>query len=266
MHRRDAEAYSRSKSTPRSFAVVDGRRVAYIRAGTGLPTIVLLSGAGMDIDSWFKIFPAAATIGTAIAIDRLGVGRSDRPVVPQTGAVVVATLRAMLLQVGAPPPYVLVGHSLGGLYADLFARCHPADVCGVVLVESASPEEAVGAPQGGRFARAIDRMFDRLDRLRGRADLGEVDAVPETVRQLAAAPRFPDVPLVVITGGHRMRMVPQAAFAAHLEAQRGRVVLSPRARQVVSARSGHLPQLQDPDTVIDAIRSVAADVATGERA
>ena len=241
--------------------MVDGRRVAYIRAGADRPVIVFLSGAGMDIDSWFKVFPAAATIGTAIAIDRLGVGRSDRAVVPQTGDVIVATLRAVLVQADAPPPYVLVGHSLGGLFAELFARTHPADVSGVVLVESASPEEAAAPPESGRLARAIDQAVGTIERLRGDNGLGEVDALPETVRQLAAAPPFPDVPLVVVTGGHRMRMIPEATFRAHQDAQRVRVALSSRGRQVVSGRSGHLPQLHDPDIVSDAIRSVVADIA-----
>ncbi len=67
-------------------------------------------------------------IGTVIAVDRLGVGKSDRPTEPQTGEVIVATLRSLLAQAGVPPPYVLVGHSLGGLHVELFARRHPDEV------------------------------------------------------------------------------------------------------------------------------------------
>ena len=90
-----------------------------------------------------------------------------------------------------------------------------------------------------------------LDRLRGRPrGLDEVDNVAETVRQIGAAPSFPDVPLVVVTGGKRMRMVPDTAFAAHQEAQRDRVTLVPNGRQVIAEGSGHFPQLHEPEVVI----------------
>lgn len=265
MHPRDAEAYGRSKDVPRSIAIVDGRRLAYIRLGEGRPVIVFLSGAGMDIDSWFKVLPEVATFGTAIAVDRPGVGRSDRPDIPQTGEVVVAALRSLLAQAGVPPPYVLVGHSLGGLHVELFARSHPGEVGGVVLVEAASVDEAMDPPPPGFTARVIGAL-GVIDRLRGRPrGLDEVDNVAETIRQIGAAPSFPDVPLVVVTGGKRMRMVPDTAFAAHQEAQRGRVTLVPNGRQVIAEGSGHFPQLHEPAVVIAAIRDIAEQARPGDR-
>lgn len=256
MHPRDASAYSQSRRLPRSIAVIDDRRLAYVRLGSGSPTIVFLSGAGMDIDSWFKVLPEAATMGTVIAYDRPGVGRSDRPAVAQSGDVIVETLRRLLAQV-APPPYVIVAHSLGGLPADLFARHHPDDVAALVLVEAASPDEAANPPAAGSIARVVGAIGRVLGRLRGRADgLDEVDNVAETIRQIGAAPAFPDVPLVVVTGGTRMRMVPEAAFHAHQLAQAGRVALSPQGRHVIAEGSGHFPQLQEPEIVVAAIRDV----------
>lgn len=219
---------------------------------------MFLAGAGMDIDSWFKVLPGVATFGTVIAIDRLGVGKSDRPTVPQTGGIIVAALRSLLAQAGVTPPYVLVGHSLGGLHVELFARLHPDEVSGVVLVEAASPEEAMDPPRPGLTARAIGAVAGAIDRLRGRPrGLDEVDNVVETVRQIDTAPPFPDVPLVVVTGGKRMRMVPDAAFHVHQAAQRGRVRLSPQGQQVIAEASGHFPQLHEPEVVVAAIRQVA---------
>ena len=152
---------------------------------------------------------------------------------------------------------MLVGHSLGGLYVELFARLHPDEIAGVVLVEAASPEEAMDPPRPGFTARMIGAAMTVLDRARGRPrGLDEVDHVAETVRQIATAPPFPDVPLVVVTGGQRMRMVPEAAFAAHQAEQRGRTMLSPQGRQVIAAGSGHFPQLHEPEVVVAAIREV----------
>lgn len=258
MHPRDATALQASQRLPREFAVVDGRRLAYVRLGEGDPPIVFLAGAGMDIDSWFKVLPEVASFRTVIAVDRLGVGKSDRPTVPQTGGIIVAALRSLLALAEVPPPYVLVGHSLGGLHVELFARLHPDEVAGVVLVEAASPEEAMDPLRPGITARAIGAVAGAIDRLHGRPrGLDEVDHVVETVRQIGAASPFPDISLVVVTGGKRMRMVPGAAFAAHQEAQRGRAALAPRGRQVIAEASGHFPQLLDPDVVIAAIREVA---------
>jgi pimeloyl-ACP methyl ester carboxylesterase len=257
MHRRDADAYAASRRRSRSFAAVSGRRVAYVDAGAGAPAIVFVSGAGMDIDSWFKVFPAVSGMSRAIAYDRLGVGQSDRPTAPQAGEVIVDTLRELLQQIEAAAPHVLVGHSLGGLHVELYARRHPEEVAGVVLVEAASPEEAADPPRGDVIARGIGGIQAAIDRMRGQHGLAEMDVVPETVRQVRAAPPFPDVPLVVVTGGQRMRMVPEAAFEAHQAAQRGRVALSAQGRQVIAEGSGHFPQLHEPEIVIEAIREVA---------
>lgn len=257
MHPRDAAAYSRSKDLVRSIAVIDGQRSAFVRLGAGQPTIVFLSGAGMDIDSWFKVAPDVAAYGTVIAYDRAGVGQSDRPKLKQTADVIVATLRGLLADAGVPQPYVLVAHSLGGLFAEYFARCHPDEVAGMVLVETASPEEAADPPRPGSVTRWITSALGRIDRARGRPHgLDDVDAVAETVRQIHTAPPFPDIPLIVISGAKRMRMVPELAFRAHLEAQRSRAALSTQGRQVLAAASGHFPQLHEPAVVIEAIRDV----------
>ena len=227
--------------------------------GEGRPATVLLSGAGMDVDSWFKVLPEIASSGTVIAVDRLGVGMSDKPTEPQTGEVIVAALRALLGQAGVAPPYVLVGHSLGGLHVELFARRHPDEVGGVVLIEAASPDEASDPPSQSGLARLLDSVVGGIDRLRGRSrGFDEVDNVRDSVGQIRAAPPFPDVPLVVVTGGKRMRLVPEAAFETHQEAQRERAALSPQGRQVIALKSGHFPQLQEPDVVVAAIREVRA--------
>ena len=261
MHPRDATALQAAQRLPRSFVVVDGRRLAYVRLGEGAQPIVFLSGAGMDIDSWFKVLPGVAAFGAVVAVDRLGVGKSDRPTTPQTGGVIVAAIRSLLTQSDVAPPYVLVGHSLGGLHVELFARLHPDDVAGVVLVEAASPEEAMDPLRPGLAARAIGSAGGAIDRLRGRPrGLDEVANVAETVRQIRTAPPFPDVPLVVVTGGKRMRMVPDAAFANHQDAQRKRAALAPRGRQIIAESSGHFPQLHDPEVVTVAIRDVVEHV------
>jgi pimeloyl-ACP methyl ester carboxylesterase len=254
--RSQGRTYAASKAAPRLFASIDGQRIAYRKTGEGSPAIVFLSGANMDLDSWFLVHPGAGTISTAMAFDRPGVGRSGPPATEQTGSTVVATMRGLLRHADMAPPYLLVAHSFGGLVANLYARQHPAEIAGLVLVDAASPEEAGSQPPPGRVIRAIDRARELIGG--GRSRLGEVDVVEQTLKQIAGAPSFPDVPVVVVTGAQRMRFVPPDAFADHLAHQARLVDLSPRGRQVMAPGSGHFPQLDDPGIVLDAIRDVIA--------
>jgi pimeloyl-ACP methyl ester carboxylesterase len=255
-------AYAASKTEPRQFATIDGQQIAFIMAGEGSPAIVFLSGAGMDLDSWFLVYPEAARLTTALAFDRPGVGRSGPQAVDQTASAIVGTLRGLLGEAGVGPPHVLVAHSIGGLVANLFARQFPNEVAGLVLVDAASPDEVESQPPRGRAMRVVDRVLGIVGRDGRQGGLREVDVVDRTVRELAAAPPFPDLPLVVVTGTKRMRFVPEAAFAGHLAHQARLVGLSPRGRQLMAPRSGHFPQIDDPEIVFDAIRDVIAAART----
>ena len=254
--RRDAAAYATSRRMERRTAVVAGSRLQYVVVGEGSPVIVFLNGARMPLDSWFRVLPDAAQLGTAFAYDRPGTGGSDAAPSRQSGTAIVPTLRAALDDAGLRPPYVLVGHSLGGLYANLYARLHPDEVAAVALVDSATPGDVLDYAPTGPVARAINVAVAVLDRVRGRGDEGEVDTVEDTLAEIENAPAFPPIPLVVITGGRRMPFVPASAFQRHVDNQRELVGLSPLGRQVIAASSGHFPQLDEPALVIDAIRDV----------
>lgn len=254
--RRDAAAYAASRKMERRIAIVRGSRFQYVVAGEGSPVIVFLNGARMPLDSWFRVLPEVARLGTTFAYDRPGTGRSDPWPGEQSGTTIVETLRDALEEAGLRPPYILVGHSLGGLYANLFARIHPDEVAGVVLVDSASAGDVLHGPPAGSLARAINAVVAILDRVRGRRGAGELDSVEETIGQIDDAPAFPPIPLVVITGGRRMPLVPASAFQAHVEHQRELVGLSPLGRQVIGRSSGHFPQLDEPALVIEAIRDL----------
>ncbi|QNA97803.1 alpha/beta fold hydrolase [Massilia sp. Se16.2.3] len=136
-----------------------GVTVEYIVAGKGAPGIVLVAGAGGPVESWYKVFGELAEAHTVFAYNRAGIGESSKPDAPQTAAAMVRTLRAFLLAAGVPRPWVLVGHSLGGLVVNLFARSHPDEVGAVVLVEATAPEDVRILP---RHDHALQRWLKRL--------------------------------------------------------------------------------------------------------
>ena len=99
----------------RRTAIVAGSRLEYVVTGDGSPVIAFLNGARMPLDSWFRVLHEAARLGTTFAYDRPGTGGDDATSDGQSGMTIVATLRSALEAARLRPPYVLVGHSLGGL-------------------------------------------------------------------------------------------------------------------------------------------------------
>ena len=243
---------------------VDGQKVAYTVTGGGRLTIVLINGLGAPLSAWNDLYPEIEKLGTVVAYDRLGVGGSSLPLVPQTGAVVVRLLRRLLSEIGGGGPYILVGHSFGGLYANLFARLYPNDVAGVVLLEATAPEDvSMMKLHQGKVSRALNAMLSFFARPNPNSELSNEAA---TVAQLFAAPAFPPVPLCVVSGGK----VPPAWLAAPVairlraENQASLALLSSQGRRVIAPDSGHFPQISEPALVVSAIAQVvsAASILT----
>ena len=221
---------------------------------------MLVNGAGGPLEGWNAV-AGLRDEGTVFAYDRLGSGGSDEPDVPQTGDVVVATLRGLLALAGLRPPYVLVGHSLGGLYVNLYARLHPDEVAGVVFLEAATPRDATELKRfESGLQRGVRKTFSCYDAAVRRNEYVETEYVHETARRVEEVTPFPDVPLAVVAGGRRPPswLVPAAAWRARVANQKALRALSPRGRWVIAGRSGHFPQLSQPDIVVRTIREVAA--------
>jgi pimeloyl-ACP methyl ester carboxylesterase len=116
-------------------------------AGDGRPTVVLESGDGEPGLSWGRIPQEVAKFAPVCAYDRAGLGWSESSPWPRTLANIVEELRTLLGRAGVSPPYVLVGHSMGGLYMQYFAHRHPEEVAGMVLVDSAHKDQDILAPE-----------------------------------------------------------------------------------------------------------------------
>lgn len=113
--------------------------VASAVAGRGTPTIVLQSGLGDDKDTWAPVFSRLAESGRVFAYDRPGYGDSSSVQTARDPCTIATELRDTLRASGLTPPYLLVGHSLGGLYQYAFAKLYPNEVAGLVLLEPTHP-------------------------------------------------------------------------------------------------------------------------------
>ena len=128
----------------RLIEVGNGRRiyVSDMGRGTGLgPTVVFESGIAATSQNWLHVQEEVAGYTRAVSYDRGGLGWSSECTSERTPTNIAAELRQVLEQAEIPGPYVLVGHSFGGLVVRRFAAMYPADVAGVVLVDSMRVEE-----------------------------------------------------------------------------------------------------------------------------
>ena len=97
-------------------------RVEYCLYGDSGPVIVLINGFRMSLESWEKLYPEIGQYGRVLTYNRLGIGKSTKANTDQTGNVVVNIMREMLSALNLQPPFFLVAHSLGGVFANLYAR------------------------------------------------------------------------------------------------------------------------------------------------
>ena len=118
-----------------------GRRLDLYCVGEGSPVVVFDAGLGGDASSWDSIQAAVGQHTRACAYDRAGLGFSDPATRPNDSANAVDDLQRLLSAVGIKPPYILVGHSAGGMNMRLFAFEHPAEVAGMVLVDPSHEDQ-----------------------------------------------------------------------------------------------------------------------------
>jgi pimeloyl-ACP methyl ester carboxylesterase len=122
---------------------IGGFRLHLNCSGRGSPAVVMDAALGGSSISWTLVQPQVAKLTQVCSYDRAGFGWSDAGPMPRTAARVATELRALLQKVAVPPPYVLVGHSFGGLVMRVFATLYRADVAALILVDPAHPEDWV---------------------------------------------------------------------------------------------------------------------------
>ncbi|MDQ3569474.1 MAG: alpha/beta hydrolase [Actinomycetota bacterium] len=233
---------------------VGGYRLFLRCIGEGSPTVILDAASGATSQTWNQIQPELATFTRVCSYDRAGLGRSD-PRPPTFGTVtnttMVEELRTLLNNAGIEGPLVLVGHSLGGLNMQLFARLYPKDVVGVVLVD-ATPVDLLD-----RFAEVLTEgqlraVFPGPERHPERYD------IRAALAEMEDAPRFPNVPLIVLGRTVFPPDVPgfpdEELNRLWTEMQVAQGQLSSRSEVIFVEGAGHFIHRDRPDVVVESIR------------
>lgn len=254
---------------------IGGRSIQLKCQGAGAPTVVVDAGMGTapaEDPGWRGI---AAKVGERTRVclyDRAGLGASGAaPARIRTSADAATDLRNVLHKAGIAGPYLIVGHSIGGLHAQVFASLYPEETAGLVLVSSTHPDQIdtwlsiLPAPAPDEEKAITEaRTFLMLmanDPTRNEERL-DFEASAKQARALRS---LGSKPLVIATHSVNYRMVPGLSepLAVKLEAatqsmQSGLLTLSSRAKQNISRTAGHGLPHEDPSFVVDNILEAVA--------
>jgi pimeloyl-ACP methyl ester carboxylesterase len=246
-----AQPLTSPQQTPTCQMAAD---LSYCRYPGPGPLLVLLPGLGNDMQAWPATFLQALNrFAGVLTYDRRGYGRSAplRPA-PVTAQAAAADLHRLLEHLGISQPVVLVGHSLGGLYAQYFARHYASQVVAVVLIDAASPFEPLADP----------RFQTRATLEPGATDYWENAGVETSILQTRQSPPFPPIPLLVLTATDHSS--PQAFEQEWRHIQAQTAAQSPLGRQVMAQGSGHYIHNDQPELVIDQIRQLVLRLGHGQ--
>ncbi|WP_345188131.1 alpha/beta hydrolase [Microbacterium panaciterrae] len=262
----------------------DGRGLYLRCAGTGSPTVVLESGIHDSSDPWaisetkpplpkaLAVFPALAKRTHVCMYDRPGTIRYANPAalttrstpvpMPRTLPSMVSDLHALLTSAKIPGPYVLVGHSYGGMIVRLFAQTHPKDVAGLVLVDAfGTTIEQLFGSQWDRYIELLNQPGTALDT---KAGFETVD-VNGAILAIDQAPPLPAVPLAVLsktapfaTAEGVPSDLTETLERVWPQVQDALVDLEPQTPHVFATGSDHYVQINDPDLVTSMVELVIA--------
>lgn len=239
--------------------------------GSGRYTVIFESGFGTDLRAWRKVAPEVAKSARAVAYSRAGHGQSEARPAPRTIEQNTAELEELIASARLAPPFVLVGHSYGALLMRSYAARHPGQVAGMVLVD---PSDEGFNPALRRLdaerAAADERAFAAIVPPKFQPELKLLQPVLDSGK-LPFDGKLPDVPVVVLTSIQQAEKpeffleTPQAvALKQGLHADFARRFSD--GAQVVTAKSGHNIQLEEPELVVAAVEKVIAAADKAARA
>jgi pimeloyl-ACP methyl ester carboxylesterase len=270
---------------PGDMVEVQGHRLHLYCLGQGAPTVVLEAGLSQASLAWTLVQPELARFTRVCAYDRAGNGWSDPGPTPRTPRLIVNELHILLHKSGNPGPFVLVGHSIGGMYTRVYASTYPKEVAGMVLVDSLPEQPLRWTPRGIVW----EQDFQQLDlwaysqplqarlglmRLRGMPaglirvlpptvlapatalglrshaydyNLNEGAVIKETVEQVRAIRPLGDIPVFVLLAPNKLP-TNRETWQARLSQ------LSRHVSYLLVEGSGHFIHLARPQIVVDAIR------------
>ena len=236
-------------TVPARVETIAGHDIEIATAGSGgAATVVFESGLGDDWTSWDNVASQVAQHTRIFAYSRPGYGASSPATTPRDPKTIVEELRALLTYEGYAPPYVLVGHSFGGTYVELFAKAHPDEVIGAVLVDPRHRDFLATCE-----AAELDNcgIPEPVLETQGPSTIAEYHAFPLASDEIRAAGTFGVYPVRVLTATDHpvspAREMLWETMLAELAAE------ASDGEQIIVPGASHYIQLDRPDVVVQSI-------------
>jgi len=232
---------------------VGGHSLQLLVGGQGSPSVIFEGGFGAGIASWSRVQKDVAAFAQTVSYDRAGLGQSDPGPKPRSAKQIATELHVALEKSGIKPPYVMVGHSFGGIYVRVFADMYPKEVVGLVLID----------PSQESFNDwLIKNQPDRLKAAEGdiaKAGEGvkaEFASVDTSYSQARAAKVPAGIPVTLLTATEDESM-PAEARKLWIEKHKEWLATVPGSKHIVVEKASHFIQAQQPAVVIEAIKQVS---------
>ncbi len=253
-------AYNNNK-TDQGFADLDGYKIHYKVMGQGLPTVIFEAGAGGDASVWEKVAPEIAKSNQAFTYDRAGMGRSQYNGKDRQAQEIVSELDALLQKLKINPPYILVGHSIGGIYMRYYQNQHPGNVVGMVLIDPG--HELMAQATGNNFVNELKKQVTAQTANLSQGAKSEALGAFQTWEEMSSVDMSDvgNIPVTVIASDKTLDLIdnPELNTEANenlRELQKEIARQSSQGKYIVATSSGHMIQLDQPQIVIDAIKEM----------
>jgi pimeloyl-ACP methyl ester carboxylesterase len=249
---------------------IGGRKLQLQIRGHGAPTVVIEAGMGepaVESGSWNAVVEEISKTHRVCLYDRAGLGKSDpAPKLPRTSLDVANDLAALLTKARVPDPYLLVGHSYGGMHLRMFASRFPDKVLGMVLVDASHPDQdekwlAALGPALANEPESVSKARQFLSSRQSPSSNPESIDVKASSAQVRAAHGLDDKPLVILTHSPKWRIDPSLpddvalkieTISQQLQIDQKKISSKSSLRQADHA--GHQVQAEDPGLVVEGIR------------
>ena len=217
-------------------------------------TIILEAGVGDDMFSWRTIFKQLTQKNTVFAYNRIPHNFTKASIYKGDGKTKAENLKQLLISANVAPPYLLVGHSLGGSFMELFTRMFPEEVTGLVLLDSrASNFSAICQAYQASFCQPPNLLKAFLPKIARK----EIDDENATMSQIKSITEFPQIPVAIVTG-MKKEMEGEKFTKAWLESQMSLKKLSTNHKHFICKDCGHYVHHDNADMVLTAIDWVKA--------
>ncbi|WP_016958009.1 alpha/beta fold hydrolase [Catenovulum agarivorans] len=248
-------------------AITKHGKYSYHLSGNGPLTIVFEAGLTDNMTTWEPVLKNLKENNRIFAYNRAGYGASQSKNLQRDGSTIINELRELLAVADVKPPYLLVGHSIGGTYMELYAKTFPKEVSGVVLVDAKPASWTAECEKSGGINCALPVLPAWVKIILPTVVDSEMKGMPLTMQLVNENPNFPNVPLVVLSAGKSywgsvdsMSAKEKVSWETVQYTQKQLSNLSPNSKQIICDICEHYIHHENPKLVTEAIQWISEEL------